>query len=448
MKRNNFDVIIIGGGSAGFSCAIKLIEYGAKVLIVERDVVGGTCLNRGCIPSKLLIECTKTKNSKSFEQIIKDKNNLIENLRKEKYLNIINQYENISLVKGVGKFISENVIEVNGEKIYFKKAVVAVGSIPLIPKIEGLNEVNFLTNNNIFDINYLPEKLIIIGGGAIGLELAQAFFRLGSEVTLLEISNYIGGNIEREISHHLEEILKEEGLKIFKEVNITEIKNVGRYKIVITNIGSFKATDILIAIGRKANTENIGLELVGVELDKKGFIKTDEFLRTSSKNIYSAGDCNGKYFLVTVSAMEGNIAGENALRKNIKKIDYKAVPCVIFTDPEVASIGLTEEEASRKGIKVESRTLKFKDVPKALIAGKRKGIIKMVTEKNTGKILGIHILSENASEIIWSCVFILKHNLTVRDIENYLCPYPTLSESVRLCSQSFFKDIKKLSCCA
>ncbi len=446
--RKNFDFVILGGGSAGFASAIKLAEYGVDSLIVERDTVGGTCLNRGCIPSKFFIERAKRKDFANFEEVREKKNRIVEDLRREKYINILNHYGNISLLKGAGRFISENSIEVGGEEILFKKAIIAVGSKPYIPQIKGLGEVEFFTSDSIFDIDHLPEKLLIIGGGAIGLELGQAFLRLGSEVTVLEAKNYIGGDIEEEISETLEHILKREGMKILKGINIIEVQNTGKYKTVITNMGPFNATDLLIAVGRKANTENLGLEYAGVELDERRFVKTDEYLRTFSPNIYSAGDCNGRFFLVTVSAMEGNIAGENALKGNVKRVDYTAIPRVIFTDPEIASVGLTEKEAIAKGIKTESRVLEFGDVPKAIIRGRKEGLIKMVAEKDTGRILGIHILSENASEIIWSCVFILKHGLTFKEVEDYLCPYPTLSESVRLCSQSFYRNVKKLSCCA
>ncbi len=466
-KNDRYDLVVLGGGSAGFAAAIRASDSGAKVLVVENNIIGGTCLNRGCVPTKHLIDVAKTyyipksnpfkgielsQGKIDIKTIIKEKDKLLDELRKEKYWNVLEAYPSIEYIEGKGEFLKDGVIKVNGKEFKYNKAVITTGSRPFIPPINGLLETEYMTNREILNIDYLPEHLIVIGGSAVGLEIGQIFLRFGSKVSVVEALPDIAYKEEPEIREVLKKSLEKECMKIYTSSKVLNVSQNGRIKKVLIEKDGEKieleGTDILVATGRIANTDNIGLEKVGVETDKKGFIKTDEYMQTSNPDIYSAGDCVGKMMLVTVAAVEGGIAGENALLGNKRKMDYSAIPHSIFTQPEIASVGLTENQAKEKGINVEVRTLTFDKVPRAQAMKKTDGIIKIVAEEGTEKILGVHICSLEASDIIHKAVLIVKYGLTINDVIDSIDVYPTLSEAVKLCAQTFKKDVSRLSCCA
>jgi len=466
-KGNIYDLVVLGGGSAGFAAAIKASDLGAKVLIVENNVIGGTCLNRGCVPTKHLIDVAKTyytpksnpfkgieliQEKIDIKTIIEEKNKLLDELRKEKYWNVLEAYPSIEYKEGKGEFIKNGVIKVNGEEIRYHKAVITTGSRPSVPPVKGLENVVFMTNREILNITYLPEHLIVVGGSAVGLEIGQILLRFGSKVTVLEALPDIAFREEPEARQILRNSLEKEGMEILTGIKVKEIYQNGKDKSVVIEVNGEKrtitGTDLLIATGRVPNTENIGLENVGVEINERGFIKTDEFMQTTNPDIYSAGDCVGKMMLVTVAAAEGSIAGENALLGNKRKMGYFAVPHAIFTQPEIAGVGLTETQAKEIGIDIDFRVLTFDKVPRAQAMKKTDGIVKMIVERLTGKILGVHMCSLEASDIIHKAVLLVKYGLTVDDVVKNIDVYPTLSESIKLCAQTFAKDVSKLSCCS
>lgn len=466
-KKDIYDLFILGGGSAGFAAAIKASDLGAKVLVAEDNIIGGTCLNRGCVPSKYLIEVANTfytplknpfsgikleKGEIDIKKVINEKEDLLNELRKEKYWNILDAYPQIEYRDCRGRFVGNTLAQVGKDEISFYKAVITTGARPGIPPIKNLSKVKYYTSDDIFNIDHLPKHLIIIGGGAIGLELGQAFFRMGSKVTIVEALPEIAMVEEPEIRKELHKILNEEGLNILTNVNIENVFENGNEIFLECELNGKKdkivGTDILVATGRTPNTRDISLETVGVNTNPRGFIETNDYMQTSNSDIYAAGDCVGKKMLVTVAAMEGGIAAENALLGNKNKVEYLSVPHAIFTDPEIGSVGLKEKEAKEMGYEVEIRVLDFSKVPRAALSLLTKGVIKMIADKKTGKVLGIHILSPHATEIIHKAVFIIKYGLTIEDIIQAVDVYPTLSESIKLCAQSFKKDISKLSCCA
>ena len=466
-KGDVYDLVVLGGGSAGFAAAIKASDLGAKALVIENNIIGGTCLNRGCVPTKHLIDVAKTyytpklnpfkgieltQGKIDIKTIIEEKDKLLDELRKEKYWNVLEAYPSIEYKEGKGEFVKNGVIKVNGEEIRYHKAVITTGSRPSVPTIKGLENVDFMTNREILNITYLPEYLIVIGGSAVGLEIGQIFLRFGSKVTVLEALPDIAFREEPEARQVLRNALKKEGMEILTGIRVKEIYQNGKEKSVVIEAEgkemTIKGTDLLIATGRIPNTENIGLENVGVETNERGFIKTDEFMQTTNPDIYSAGDCVGKMMLVTVAAAEGGVAGENALLGNKRKMDYSAVPHAIFTQPEIAGVGLTEAQARKKGINIDFRVLTFDKVPRAQAMKKTDGIVKIIVEKQTGKILGVHMCSFDASDIIHKAVLLVKYGLTVDDVVKTIDVYPTLSESIKLCAQTFTKDVSKLSCCA
>jgi mercuric reductase len=463
-KEEMYDLFVLGGGSAGFAAAIRAHEIGAKVLIAERGIIGGTCLNRGCIPSKYLIEIANTffhvrnnpfinteKLNVDMKKIADFKQKLVERLRKEKYWDVLEAYPKIDYLSGEAKILTSNKALVNGKEITFGKSVIAVGSKPIVPSIKGINQVRFYTSDTIFDIDYLPKRLLVIGGGPIGLEIGQAFLRLGSEVILVERFDEILPSEERELSSMLRNILQREGMEIITGAKVIGVRQEGNSILLEIEHQGEKDTlvgsDILLAVGRSPNTHNIGLESVGIKMKEGGFIETDEFMQTSNPNFYAAGDCVGKLPLVTVAAMEGGVAAENALLSNKKTVDYATVPRAVFTDPELASVGLKEEEAKNLGFEVDVRVLDFSKVPRAVIGFREEGLAKMVLDVKTKKILGVHVLSSHGAEVIHKAVLIVKYGLTVDDVIGTTDVYPTLSESIKLVAQSFVKDVSKLSCC-
>ena len=467
-KENLYDLFILGGGSAGFAGAIRAVELGAKkILIAEERIIGGTCLNRGCIPSKYLIETANMlytprsnpipsvrlgRGDLDFKKVLEMKEELLKDLRKEKYWNILEAYPEIEYVEGHAEFLSSEKAKAGNKEISFHRALISSGSRPFIPPIKGISEVPYLTSDTIFDLEELPEHLLIIGGGAIGLELGQAFLRFGSRVSIVEALPEIAMGEEPEIRRRLKEILEREGVEIHTSAMVEEVsQRDGKIVLRVSKEGrtfELEGTHLLVATGRKANTENLGLEKVGVDVDQRGFIKVNDFLQTTNPEIYGAGDCINGMLLVTVAALEGGVAVENALLGNKKKVDYLPVPHAVFTDPEIGSVGLTEEEAIKIGFKVDTRVLEFSKVPRAIISFRTEGLIKMVVDEETHKVLGVHILAPHGAEIVHRVVPIIKLGLKLEDILDMVDVYPTLSESVKLCAQTFFKDVSKLSCCA
>lgn len=463
----NFDLIVIGGGSAGFAAAIKASQLNKKVAIVESGVVGGTCLNVGCVPTKNLIKAAEIyhygkenpfaglnlKQEKlDFKKIIIQKNNLLAELRKAKYIDIYESDKNITLLKGKAEFINQDTIQVNEKQYKASKFIITTGSRSSVAEIEGLESVKYLSNIEIMELDELPEILVIIGGGSIAVEFAQMFSRFGSKVTILQRSRRIVKNEEPEISEALEKALRNEGVNIVTDLSFKKAyeENNRKYVTVIKNGNeqTFEGDQLLVATGRVPNSDNMGLEKAGVKLDEKGFIVVNEYLQTSNSNIYAAGDVIGNYMLVTVDAHEGSVAGENAINNNIRKPSYKAVPHAIFTSPQVASVGFKENDAIKSGLKVDSRILDMAMVPKAAAIRNTQGFVKMIIDKDSKKVLGVHAIGELAADIIQEATLAIQFDLTSIDIANTIHVYPTMSEAIKLVAQSFEKDINKLSCCA
>lgn len=473
----NYKLVIVGGGAAAFSAALKAEEYGIKTAMIERKTLGGTCVNVGCVPSKNLlgvgesIFSSRNPHYKSilpcehvfnFSDIISDKNNLVSHLRNEKYYDVLSSLENVELLEGNASFISNKKIKVKAkssieDKIILEsdKFIIATGSSTNIPKFKGIENAEYLTNIEALSLSKKPSSLIIVGGRALGLEFAQMYSRLGTNTTLLQRSDRIIPNHEPEISASLKEYFINEGIEIITDVSIKELYQKNETKVVVieNKYGGKKvieAEQLLLATGRKANTEDLHLENTNVQIRKEDFsIKVDSEMHTSSNNIWAAGDVIGEPMLETVAAKEGAIASENALTDSHRKIDFDIIPSAIFTSPQVASVGITENQMMEKFGFCSCKTLQMNQVPKAMITNQTKGLIKMVVNpKEKNRILGVHILSEMAADIIHEAVFAIKYNLTIDDIIDTVHVFPTLSESIKIVATSFKKDVKKLTCCA
>ena len=466
--KDAYDLCIVGGGSAAFAAAIRATELGAsRVLIAEERLIGGTCLNRGCVPSKYLIETANALHAArtsaipsvhpeggrlDFAEVVRIKNELLTALRKEKYWDVLKAYPGMEYVEGHAEFAGADAITIAGRQVRFAKAVIATGSHPTVPPIPGIEDVPYLTSDTIFDLSELPEHLIILGGGAIGLELGQAFLRMGARVSIVEALAEIAMAEEPELRRRLRARLEEEGMEIHTDTRAEAVaRDGGHIRLVVSQAGkriAITGTHLLVATGRRPNTERLGLVRAGVETDERGFLKLNAFLQTTNPDVYGAGDCAGGPLLVTAAAWEGGAAAENALLGHRRRRDAEAVPHAIFTDPELAAVGLTEEAARRRGMAVEVRTLELARVPRAMLAFRTEGMVKIVAEKETHKVLGVHVLAPHAAEVIHRAVPIIKLGLALEDLVEMVDVYPTLAEGIKLCAQTFFKDVTKLSCCA
>lgn len=466
MKR--YDLVILGGGSAAFAAAIKGTELGAEVAICEEWVIGGTCLNRGCIPSKNLLKAGEVfyyfhhqpfkgieipKGRLDLSRLIEQKDELLRELREEKYMSILRANKRIHYFDGKASFVSGDGVRVGDKILKGERFIIATGASPQVIPFKGIERVDFLNSTTALDLKTLPSSMVILGGRFVAIELAQIFSHFGTKVTILQRSPRIIPDEEEEISERLKGYLEEEGIAIHTGVRVIGVLQTDQEKVVKAEINGevkeFRGETLLMATGNIPNTKGLNLELIGVEMDEKGFVKVNDSMRTSNPKVFAAGDVAGGIQLVTVAAHEGAIAAQNALDECCaKKVDYTAVPHAIFTSPNVASVGLTERQAIEMGYRVKSRALDLKHVPKARAIRDVRGLIKIVAEEETEKILGVHILAPEAAEVIHQAVFMVKNSMTVRDAVEKIDVYPTLSEMVKLCAQSFYKDVGQLSCCA
>ncbi len=463
-----FDLIITGGGSAAFSAAIKASELGKKILMINDGLpIGGTCVNVGCVPSKTLIRTAEAfhnsnhpnffgikhgKNRINFKEIINQKRELVSDLRQKKYVDVISDDPNITVLKGHAKLTGKNMIEVNGETRTADTILIAAGSSTFIPDIHGLKDSGYYINDTLYELEELPKHLIIIGGRYIALENAQLFARLGSRVTVLQRSVRILPTEMPDISEDLSNYLREEGVDIKTGVKIHSVlKQDDKIVLKISvkdNDEIIEGTHLFIATGRKGNTKNLGLEKLGIETHGNGFIKTDEYQRTAVPNIYAAGDVTGEHLFVYTAAYAGALSVKNAFTENKSEKDYAVLPWVIFTDPQVAGVGMDENQADAAGIDYDVSFLPIENIPRALAARNTKGFIKLIRNRKTDKLIGARILASEGSELLMEISFAIKYGITTEEIKKMFHPYLTLSEGVKLAAIGFSKDVNKLSCCA
>ncbi len=467
-----YEYAIIGQGAAAFAAAIKADEMGIKTVMMGKNetegaVLGGTCVNVGCVPSKRLITVGNFLdkiNTKRFDglsysakignfiKIIQDKEFLVGEMRFAKYQKVLGKLKNVKYVNGFASFKDKNTLLVNDKEIKAKKILIATGARAKVPEIRGLDKVKYLTNEDALSMKTLQKSMIIVGGRALGLEFAEMFAHFGVSVTLLQRSERILPNWEPEVSYYLEQYLKEEGINIITNVSIDEVSKKGSLVNVSFSVKGKKeevaAQQILLATGRTPNVERLKLDRIMVGTDKNGFIKIDKYMETSVEGIYAAGDVTGEPMLEALAAAEGNKATVNAFSSEKVPIDLNSAPSAVFTFPEAARVGLTDEEANGKGIKCACNTVLFKDLAKAGIIKDTRGLIKMVIDAKTKRILGVEIVGENAADLIHESVLAVKFNLTIDDIIDTVHMFPTLSEITKLAALSFYHNVEDLSCCS
>lgn len=465
-ETTGLQIAIIGTGSGAFAAAIRAVEAGAIVTVIEAGEIGGTCVNVGCVPSKIMIRAAHIaylQSDNPFDGLKKqptvvDRKVLVaqqqarvDELRHTKYESILESNPGITLEQGFARFKDAHTLVVkqaNGseKEIVADRILIASGCSPTIPDTPGLNGTPYWTSTTALVAEELPQHLIVYGGSVVALELAQAFLRLGSRVTLIARSQLLSRE-DPALGAGLKTILEGEGMRILTG---TEVKNV-RFdgKLFQVNIGSETPSGdrFLVATGRKPNTAGMNLDSAEVNTDASGAVIIDDHMRTSVPHIYAAGDCTNQPQFVYVAAAAGTRAAIN-MTGGDAALDLSAMPAVVFTDPQVATVGLSEAQAARLGLETDSRTLSLDNVPRALANFDTRGFIKLVMEKASGRLLGAQVLAAEGGEVIQTAVLAIRNRMTVEELAGQLFPYLTMVEGLKLCAQTFFKDVKQLSCCA
>ena len=466
-KGNRYDLVIIGGGAAAFAAATKASGLGKTTLMINSGLpVGGTCVNVGCMPTKSLLamgdelyygqhsrfDALRNGHMPSFDlaAAVAEKDEIVASARQSNYINVVDSLDGVTYVEGRATFISPNQVRVNGEVIGGGKFIIATGSTTRVLPVPGLSEAGFLTNVSALQLAEPPSSLIVIGGGPLGLEFAQMFSHFGTRVTVLEAMDQILPRHEPEIAAELQRSLEVEGIEFRTGASIESVTANGVRKVVTIGAGGgeeLAAAEILLAAGIQANTSDMGLEQAGVDLSPTGFVRQNGLFQTSNPNIYAAGDCTGTMALETVAAKEGSLAAENALTGSERSIDYDHVPHAVFTNPQVASVGITEEEEMQRFNACACRTIYMESIPKADVIKETRGVFKMVIHPETSRILGVHIVSPDAADLVHEATLAVKFGLTIDDIIDTLHVFPTLSEGIKRVAQAFTRDISVMSCC-
>src|ERR671919_962580 len=464
--NRGFDLAVIGAGSAGFSAAITAADQGARVALIGHGTIGGTCVNVGCVPSKTLIRAAESLHNArvaarfagvrgearldDWQALISQKDELVANLRRAKYVELLPEYNGIAYIEGWARLSPEG-IQLNGQQLRVGKTIVATGASPARPSIPGIEEIDYLTSTTALELEQLPRSMLVISGGYIGCELAQLFARAGVQVTLVCRSRLLPEG-EPDISEALAGYLGEEGIDVRTGLTYRRICRTGGR--VVLEVGANGTTEpleaevVLAVAGRQPNTADLGLADVDVALTESGGIQVDEHLRTSNPAIYAAGDVTGRHQFVYMAAYGAKLAALNALNGDTHRYDATAMPRVTFTDPQVASVGLTEAAARAAGYQAKTSMLPLAAVPRALAARDTRGLIKLVADTATDRLLGAHILAPEGCDSIQTAALAIKHGMTTKEVGERIFPYLTTVEGLKLAAQTFDKDVTRLSCCA
>ena len=461
MAKFDYNIIVIGGGSAGLVSAYIASATKAKVALIEKNKMGGDCLNTGCIPSKALIRSSKIisyikRHSEfgiksatfefNFSEVMERVQAIIKKVEPhdsaERYTSL-----GVNCFSGQATVLSPHEIEINGTILTTKNIIIATGARPTIPSIQGLDKVDFLTSDNLWDIRKLPKNLLVIGGGPIGSEFTQCFARLGSHVTQVEISSSILSREDGDISQALTDQFRREGIDLYTNTSCKAVIAVDKKQEMIFEKEdqelSIKFDKVLLAVGRTANSKGFGLENIGLEFDKHNRIIVDDYLRTSShKNIYACGDVVGPYQFTHTAAHQAWYCAVNALFSPFKKfkVDYSTIPWCTFTDPEIARVGLNEKDASRQGISYEVTRYEINDLDRAITDSEDQGFIKVLTKPGKDHILGATIMGCNAGNLITEYISAMKHGFGLNKILGTIHIYPTMAEANKFVAGNWKKN--------
>lgn len=460
-------IAIVGTGSGAFAAAIKAVEQGAKVTIIEgAEDIGGTCVNIGCVPSKIFIRGahiahiqghhnveglplnTPTINRKAM---MEQQQQWVEKLRYAKYESILETNPGINLIRGMARFKDTGTLIItkkdgSEKEIKADRILLAVGASASVPNIKGLKDTPYWTSTEALVADSIPEHLIVLGASVVALELAQAFRHIGAEVTVIARSTLLSKE-DADIGEGLTQVFEDEGIKVMLNTSPDSVEHNGKHFTLKTNNGDVNGDQLLVATGRAPNTTALDLNKVGVKTEKRGGIIIDDHMRTNVEHIFAAGDCSNQPQFVYVAAAAGTRAARNMTGDDVT-IDLSVMPAVVFTDPQVGTVGLTEQQAIEQGLDVESRKLDLENVPRALANMDTRGFIKLVAEKQSGRIVGCQVLATEGGEIIQTATLAIRNRMTINDLADQLFPYLTMVEGLKLTAQTFNKDVKQLSCCA
>ena len=460
-------IAVIGSGGAAMAAALKAVEQGAKVTLIERGTIGGTCVNVGCVPSKIMIRAAHIahlRRESPFDggvaatvpaidrrKLVAQQQARVDELRHAKYEGILDGNPAITVLHGEARFKDNQnlVVRLNdgGEHVVaFDQCLLATGASPAVPPIPGLKESPYWTSTEALVSDAIPERLAVIGSSVVALELAQAFARLGSQVTILARSTLFFRE-DPAIGEAITAAFRAEGIKVLEHTQASQIAHVDGEFVLTTGHGELRADKLLVATGRTPNTRSLALEAAGVAVNAQGAIVIDKGMHTSTPHIYAAGDCTDQPQFVYVAAAAGTRAAIN-MTGGDAAINLTAMPTVVFTDPQVATVGISEAEAHLKGIETDSRLLTLDNVPRALVNFDTRGFIKLVIEQGSGRLIGVQAVAPEAGELIQTAVLAIRAQMTVQELADQLFPYLTMVEGLKLAAQSFFKDVKQLSCCA
>lgn len=474
-SRSGVDLAIIGSGAAAFAAAIGATGKGRRVVMVERDTTGGTCVNAGCVPSKALLAAAEARHvadaagrfpgltpaevAIGFPALIDGKDTLVEQLRADKYVELAADY-GWEIAHGTAAFAGHGddpVLEVSlraggSRRIEAAHYLVATGSAPWAPPVPGLDGVGYLTSTTAMELDHLPAAMIVVGGNAVGLEQAQLFARLGTTVTVIEALDRLAPFEEPEVSAVIEQILTDEGITVHTGAALAAVRAQDNETIAIIrssrgNDFEVHAEQLLVATGRRPVTTGLNLEQVGVKTGERGEVVVDDQLRTTNGRIWAAGDVTGHPQFVYVAAAHGTLVADNALDAAERTLDYTAVPRVTFTSPAIASVGLTDAQVVEAGIQCDCRTLPLEHVPRALVNRDVRGLVKIVAEAGTHRLLGVHVIADGAGEVITAAGYAISAGMTVDQLANSWAPYLTMAEALKLAAQTYTRDVSKLSCC-
>jgi len=460
-------VAVIGSGGAAMAAALKAVELGARVTLIERSTIGGTCVNVGCVPSKIMIRAAHIAHLRrespfdsgisAFEPVMQRNKLLaqqqerVNELRHSKYENILHNNAAITVLHGKAQFKDDRhlVVRLNdgGEReVSFDRCLIATGASPAIPSIPGLEALPYWTSTEALASDVIPARLAVIGSSAVALELAQAFARLGSKVTILARHTLLLRE-DPAVGEALTTSFQDEGIEVLEHIQATHVAYADGEFVLATAHGEVHADKLLIATGRTPNTRGLDLGAAGVAVNQQGAIAIDTGMRTSAQYIYAAGDCTDQPQFVYVAAAAGTRAAIN-MAGGKATLDLTTMPAVVFTDPQVATVGYSETNAHGDGIETDSRTLTLDNVPRALANFDTRGFIKLVTEAGSGRLIGVQAVAQEAGELIQTGALAIRAQMTVHELASQLFPYLTMVEGIKLAAQTFTKDVKQLSCCA
>lgn len=460
-------IAIIGSGGAAMAAALKATELGASVTLIEQGMIGGTCVNVGCVPSKILIQAAHVayvRRGSPFDagisaaRAVVDRSRLtslqqerVAELRTAKYENILAGIPSITVLHGQARFRDARSLTVtlpDGEErvLSFDRCLVATGATATVPDIPGLANTPYWTSTEALASEQLPRHLAVLGSSAVAVELSQAFARLGSQVTILARHSLLTRE-DPILGEELTKVFRAEGIEVRTQTQVLQVSHDGGQFRLETSTGVVEAEQLLVATGRAPNTGTLRLDRGDVTRDARGAIVVDDHMRTSAPDIYAAGDCTTQPAFVYVAAAAGTRAAENMVGGD-RALDLSTMPAVIFTDPQVATVGLSEAEARRQKLAFETRVLSLESVPRALVNFDTRGVIKLVAEATSGRLLGVQLVAAGGGEVIQCAAMAIRAGLTVHDLAEQLFPYLTMVEGLKLAAQTFTKDVARLSCCA